>query len=173
MLRMHRHGTPAFASSSSRKFQRPGQQYFASSRTGFSLFVFHLKKMKTKQAEACSTCLPFLNHRLTAFSAGHRRVVQPLTFRVAAPSRFFEGAEGRFFVSNEFVSHETQEKSRPRPFQPERVGHPENLNQSFIVDILQWYCPIAFIRLSKMPERVCHPPVEARRNVAGFWLLPH
>jgi hypothetical protein len=29
-----------------------------------------------------------------------------LIFRVAAPSRFFEGAEG-FFVSNEFVSDET------------------------------------------------------------------
>ncbi len=31
-------------------------------------------------------------------------------------------------VANEFVSHGRKEKSKPRPFKTERVGHPEKLN---------------------------------------------
>jgi hypothetical protein len=51
-------------------------------------------------------------------------------------------------VANEFVGHGTKEKSNPRPFKPERVGHPEKLNperqnQSLSVDVLEWYHPTA------------------------------
>ena len=44
-------------------------------------------------------------------------------------------------VANEFVGHGAQEKSKPRPFKPERVGHPEQRNQSLGVDVLKWYHP--------------------------------
>jgi len=42
-------------------------------------------------------------------------------------------------VANEFVGHGAEEKSKPRPFNPERVGHPEMLTQSLGVDVLEWY----------------------------------
>jgi hypothetical protein len=56
-------------------------------------------------------------------------------------------------VANDFVGRGEQEKSKPRPFKPERVGHPEQQNQSLgvdhpeqrnqslRVDVLKWYHP--------------------------------
>jgi hypothetical protein len=49
-------------------------------------------------------------------------------------------------AANEVVGHGRQEQSKPRPFKPERVGHPENLNQSLGVDILEWYYPTVCLR---------------------------
>ena len=46
-------------------------------------------------------------------------------------------------VANDFVGYGAQEKSKPRPFKPERVGHPEQRNQSLGVDVLKWYHLIA------------------------------
>src|SRR6266705_4567696 len=42
--------------------------------------------------------------------------------------------------------------------QPERVGHPEKLNQSLGVDVLEWYHAIVNARQQKKCERVGHPP---------------
>jgi hypothetical protein len=40
-------------------------------------------------------------------------------------------------VANELVGHGRQEKSKPRPSKPERVGHPEKQNQFLSVDVLK------------------------------------
>jgi hypothetical protein len=61
-------------------------------------------------------------------------------------------------VANQFLSHWMAEKSKPRPFKPERVGHPEKLNQSLGVDVLEWYHPIVRVSQQKKYERVGHPP---------------
>ena len=67
-------------------------------------------------------------------------------------ARFCSRAELRSFTRGEsiwdgwsslcppqgFGPHGTQEKSKPRPFKPEK-GHPEKLNQSLSVDVLEWY----------------------------------
>jgi hypothetical protein len=37
---------------------------------------------------------------------------------------------------------ERSKNQNPAPFNPERVGHPEGLNQSLGVDVLEWYHPI-------------------------------
>ena len=63
--------------------------------------------------------------------------------------------------TNEFVSHGTKEKSKPRPFKLERVGHPETLiperqDQFLGVDVLEWYHPIVSVRQQKKYERVGH-----------------
>jgi hypothetical protein len=77
---------------------------------------------------------------------------------VAAPSSAAAERGGGFGLSNEFVGHETQEKSKPRPFKAKRVGHTEKLNQSLSVDVLEWY------HLSVIPSqkenwgRVADPP---------------
>jgi hypothetical protein len=42
-------------------------------------------------------------------------------------------------VANELVGHGRQEKSKPRPSRPERVGHTEKQNQFLSVDVLEWY----------------------------------
>jgi hypothetical protein len=42
---------------------------------------------------------------------------------------------------------------------PERVGHPEKLNQSPGVDVLEWYHPTVSVRQQKKRERVGHPPL--------------
>jgi hypothetical protein len=61
-----------------------------------------------------------------------------LIFRVAAPSRFFEGAEGLDFP----ISLLTMERSELQPpFKTERVGRPEGLNQLVIFDVLERYHP--------------------------------
>jgi hypothetical protein len=44
--------------------------------------------------------------------------------RVAALSRFLKERRVYFIRSIEFVRHRAEEKSMPRPFKPERVGHP-------------------------------------------------
>jgi hypothetical protein len=49
-------------------------------------------------------------------------------------------------VAKELIGHGTKVKSKPRPFKPERVGHPEKLNQSRSVNILRWYHPTASLR---------------------------
>jgi hypothetical protein len=36
---------------------------------------------------------------------------------------------------------EAQRSQNPDPFKPERVGHPEKLNQSLGVDVPEWYHP--------------------------------
>jgi hypothetical protein len=52
-------------------------------------------------------------------------------------------------VVNEFVAYKRSEKSKPRPFKTERVGHPEKLNQSLGDDVLEWYHPSACRRQEK------------------------
>jgi hypothetical protein len=49
----------------------------------------------------------------------------------------------------EFVAHKRNEKSKPRPFKTERVGHPEKRNQSLGDDVLEWYHPSACCRQEK------------------------
>jgi hypothetical protein len=61
-------------------------------------------------------------------------------------------------VANEFVSHGTKVKSKPRPFKAERVGHPEKLNQSLSVDVLEWYHSNMRVRQLKKRERVSPRP---------------
>jgi hypothetical protein len=61
-------------------------------------------------------------------------------------------------VANEFVGHEREEKSKPRPFKTERVGHPEKLRQLLGVDVLEWYHSIVRICQQEKCERVGHPP---------------
>jgi hypothetical protein len=46
-------------------------------------------------------------------------------------------------VANEFVGHESSDKSKPRPSKNERVGHPEQQspekqNQSLSKDVQEW-----------------------------------
>src|SRR5260221_6320661 len=64
-------------------------------------------------------------------------------------------------AANEFVSHGTKEKSKPRPFKTERVGHPERLNQSLGVDVLEWYHLNVIGRQEENCARVGHPPVNS------------
>jgi len=49
-------------------------------------------------------------------------------------------------MTNEFMGHGTKEKSKPRPFKTERVGHPEKLNRFLRIDVLEWYHPCACCR---------------------------
>jgi hypothetical protein len=67
-------------------------------------------------------------------------------------------------VANEFVDHEMEEKSKPRPSKPERVGHPEELNQSLGVDVLQWYHPNVICRQVE-DSRKGAPPAKQRVSV--------
>ena len=67
-------------------------------------------------------------------------------------------------LANEFVGHGAHEKSKPRPFKPERVGHPERLNEFLSVDVLEWYHPIATTRQQKKCEKVDHPPKTSSDN---------
>jgi hypothetical protein len=72
-------------------------------------------------------------------------------------------------LTNEFVGHGTKLKSKPRPFKTERVGHPEKLNQSLGVDVLEWYHLIVSVRQQKRGERVGHPPwVSEVDGVRGY-----
>jgi hypothetical protein len=56
------------------------------------------------------------------------------------------------------VGHGRKEKSKPRPFETERVGHPEKLDQFLGVDVLEWYHLSVSSRQQKKYERVGHPP---------------
>jgi hypothetical protein len=70
-------------------------------------------------------------------------------------------------VANEFVGHGTEEKSKPRPFKLERVGHPEKPNQSLGVDVLEWY-PLNVIRRQEGNwGRVGHPRVKQVSHSKG------
>ena len=60
------------------------------------------------------------------------------------------------FLPNEFVSHATQEKSNPRPFKPERVGHPEKLNRFLGDDVLEWCYSLARVCQREKCESVGH-----------------
>src|SRR6266581_3189925 len=74
-------------------------------------------------------------------------------------------------VANGFVGHRRKEKSKPRPFKTERVGHPERLNQSLGDDVLEWYHPIVNARQQKKCERVGHPPTFDIRTIHSGGLL--
>src|SRR5713101_6389399 len=56
------------------------------------------------------------------------------------------------------LAMERNSNQNPDPLKPERVGHPEKLNQSLSVDVLEWYHPIVSVRQQKRGERVGHPP---------------
>ena len=58
-------------------------------------------------------------------------------------------------AANELVGHEMKVKSKPRPFKTERVGHPEKLNQSLGVDVLEWYHPAVCVRQQKRTWKGC------------------
>jgi hypothetical protein len=107
-------------------------------------------------------------HILQRNRAGGPPFETVLIFRVAAPSWSLEGAEGLVFLSNEFVGHGRNEKSIPRPFGNERVGHPEKLNQSLGDDVLEWYHPCTWCRQEKKRERVGHPPIREEVTSAGI-----
>jgi hypothetical protein len=90
------------------------------------------------------------------------RVAQPLTFRVAAPSWVSKWRRVWIFHLHDFVGQETTKKSKPRPFKPERVGHPERLNQFLRDDVFEWYHPIVHVRGPKdakgwATRRQCSP----------------
>ena len=65
-------------------------------------------------------------------------------------------------VADEFIGHGTREKSKPRPFKTERVGHPEKPNRPLSVDLLGWYHPSVSVRQLKN-QRVGLPRVGNRR----------
>jgi hypothetical protein len=81
-----------------------------------------------------------------------------LNFQVAAPSWFFEGTVGLFFLFHELVGHATEEKSKLRPFPTEWVGHPEIRCQSLPVDSVNWYHPVVRDRPQIIFERLGHQP---------------
>jgi hypothetical protein len=83
-----------------------------------------------------------------------------LILRVAAPSRFFEGTVGLVFRMS-LLAIGTEEKSKPRPFKPEWVGHPEKLNQSHSVDVLEWCHPNVISRQEENWERQGHCMIQA------------
>jgi hypothetical protein len=63
-------------------------------------------------------------------------------------------------MANEFVSHGTKEKSKPRSFEePQRVGHPEKLNQSLGMNVLEWYQFSVFVRQLENTRKGA-PPAE-------------
>jgi len=68
---------------------------------------------------------------------------------------------------NEFVGHETEEKSKPRPFKTERVGHPEKQNQILGVDVLEWYHPIVRIRQQENTRKGVPPAQQKLQNYAN------
>ena len=67
-------------------------------------------------------------------------------------------------VPNGFVGHGRQEKSKPRPSKPERVGHPEKQNQFLSIDVLEWYHAVVRARQAEKRRRVGHPPIFPARN---------
>jgi hypothetical protein len=64
-------------------------------------------------------------------------------------------------------AHGTQEKSKPRPFKNERVGHPEKLNQFLGVDVLEWYHPYVGCRQEEK-MRKGGPPAERHPFLSQF-----
>ena len=74
-------------------------------------------------------------------------------------------------VANEFVGHGAQEKSKPRPFKPERVGHAEQRNQSLGVDVLKWYHLIALAGNKKNAKGWATRPIDNHDALFTFRLL--
>jgi tetratricopeptide (TPR) repeat protein len=82
-------------------------------------------------------------------------------------------------VADEFVGHGRKEKSNPRPFKSERVGHPEKQNQSHSDDVLEWYHPCAGCRQEKKHGRVATrrlcgkqkagPPALCANHLDSLW----
>ena len=73
------------------------------------------------------------------------------------PASEIEVAEA--ILVDQSFAHETEEKSKPRPFQkPGRIGHPEKPNRSLGVDVLEWYHPTVRVPQWETCERVGHPP---------------
>jgi hypothetical protein len=68
-----------------------------------------------------------------------------------------EVAMAAAIAPNQFCCHWTEEKSKPRPFKTERVGHPEKPNQSLGFDVLEWYHLNAIRRQEENWGRVGHP----------------
>jgi hypothetical protein len=62
-------------------------------------------------------------------------------------------------AANEVVGHGRQEQSKPRPFKPERVGHPKKRTQLLGVDVLEWYYPTAYPRQQENTRKGV-PPAE-------------
>jgi hypothetical protein len=81
---------------------------------------------------------------------------------------FSKGRRVWLFLSDEFVGHGTEDKSKRRPFKTERVGYPEKLNQSLSVDALEWYHPTVTRRQKENWRRVGHPSVCGRVGVLIF-----
>jgi hypothetical protein len=76
------------------------------------------------------------------------------------PASEIEVAEAILILVDQSFAHETEEKSKPRPFQkPGRIGHPEKPNRSLGVDVLEWYHPTVRVPQWKTRERVGHPPL--------------
>ncbi|MGA7793848.1 MAG: hypothetical protein WCA19_12490 [Candidatus Acidiferrales bacterium] len=67
-------------------------------------------------------------------------------------------------VTKEFVAHKRNEKSKPRPFKTERVGHPKKLNQSHGDEVLEWYHPAVLSRQEKSSRKGWPPASACRRQ---------
>jgi hypothetical protein len=57
-----------------------------------------------------------------------------------------------------FAGNGAHQKSKPRPFKIERVGHPEKLNPLLNVAAEEWYYPNCEISSIENCGRVRHPP---------------
>jgi hypothetical protein len=72
-------------------------------------------------------------------------------------------------AANDFVAHSTRQKSKARPFNPERVGHLEERNQSRNIDVMEWYDPAVRARQVKNEKGFATRPkfFSAIRQTAG------
>jgi hypothetical protein len=86
--------------------------------------------------------------------------MNPLRTIASEPNKMQMAAS---IVANEFVGHGSEEKSKPRPFKHERVGHPEKQNQFLGVDVLEWYHPCVSYRQEKKP-RQDGPPAKSKEK---------
>jgi hypothetical protein len=66
---------------------------------------------------------------------------------------------------------EAQRSQNPDPFKPERVGHPEKLNQSLGVDVPEWYHP-NWMRRQEEKLRKGAPPAQGNIRIFNESDLP-
>jgi hypothetical protein len=72
-------------------------------------------------------------------------------------------------AANKSVGHGAERAPKLRPFKPERVGHPEKLNQSLGVDVLEWYHSIVHICQQENAKGWASPPIASNLlNIASF-----
>jgi hypothetical protein len=91
---------------------------------------------------------------------------------VAAPAHISceRGQMAASVVAIEFVGLGTKAKSKPRPFEePQKGGHPENLNQFLGIDVLEWYHPSVFVRQQENTRKGVPPAQKSPPKSGVCW----